>query len=58
MVLEAGAELAGGAAIGLGLGWLGARMLRSVALPSSGLYPIAVLAFCALAYGAGVVLHT
>ncbi len=44
--------------IGLGLGWLGARMLRSVALPSSGLYPIAVLAFCALAYGAADVLHT
>lgn len=57
VVLEAAAELAGGAAIGLGLGWLGARMLRSVALPSSGLYPIAVMAFCALAYGAGSVLH-
>ena len=57
VVLEAAAELAGGAAIGLGLGWLGARMLRGVALPSSGLYPIAVMSFCALAYGAGSVLH-
>ncbi len=57
VVLEAGAELVGGAAIGLGLGWLGGRMLRSVALPSSGLYPIAVMALCALAYGAGAVLH-
>jgi potassium/hydrogen antiporter len=58
VVLEAGAELAGGAAIGLGLGWLGARMLRSVALPSSGLYPIAVMAFCLLSYGTASVAHT
>lgn len=57
VVLEAGLELAGGTVLGLGLGWLGARMLRGVALPSSGLYPIAVLAFCALAWGAGQVLH-
>jgi cell volume regulation protein A len=57
VVLAAGAELAGGAAIGLGLGWLGARVLRSVALPSSGLYPIAVMSFCALAYGGATVLH-
>lgn len=57
VVLEAGAELVGGSIIGLGLGWLGARMLRTVALPSSGLYPIAVMALCALAYGAATVLH-
>jgi len=51
------AELAGGALVGLTIGWLGARLLGTVALPSSGLYPIAVLALCALAYGSGTALH-
>jgi cell volume regulation protein A len=58
VVLLALAELAGGAAIGLAVGWLGASRLRQVALPSVGLYPIAVLALCCLAYGAAAVLHT
>ncbi|MGQ7297238.1 potassium/proton antiporter [Quadrisphaera sp. KR29] len=57
LVLEAGAELVGGAAVGLALGWLGALGLRRVALPASGLYPITVLAVCALAYGLGTQLH-
>ena len=34
-------ELVGGLAVGIGLGWLGVQGLRSVALPSSGLYPLA-----------------
>ena len=34
-------ELVGGLAIGIGLGWLGVQILRRVALPSSGLYPLA-----------------
>lgn len=58
LVFEAGAELVGGAAIGLALGWLGALGLRRVALPASGLYPITVLAVCALAYGLSAELHT
>jgi cell volume regulation protein A len=58
VLLLALAELAGGAVIGLLVGWLGATRLRSVALPASGLYPIAVLALCCLAYGAAAVLHT
>ncbi|MFE0459958.1 potassium/proton antiporter [Kitasatospora sp. NPDC058965] len=51
------AELAIGAAVGLAVGRLGAFGLRHVALPSSGLYPIAVLALTVLAYSAGALLH-
>jgi cell volume regulation protein A len=45
-------ELLAGAAIGLGVGLLGALALRRVALPASGLYPIAVLALIVASYGA------
>jgi cell volume regulation protein A len=45
-------QLAGGAAIGLAAGMLGALALRRVALPASGLYPIAVLAVIVASYGA------
>ncbi len=58
LVLRAGAELVGGAAIGLGIGFAGSSRLRVVALPSSGLDPIAVMSLCALAYGVAAVLHT
>lgn len=51
------AELLGGAAVGLAVGWLGSRTLRSAALPSSGLYPLAVLALTVLAYGSATNLH-
>src|SRR4051812_28548494 len=44
LVGEAVLELAVGAAVGLACGFAGAWLLRGVALPSSGLYPIAVLA--------------
>ena len=57
-LLMAVVELAGGAAIGLAVGFLGASRLRVVALPSSGLYPIAVVSLCGLAYGAASVAHT
>ncbi|MFC5907616.1 potassium/proton antiporter [Streptacidiphilus monticola] len=50
-------ELAAGLAIGLAVGWLGALALRQVALPSSGLYPIAVVALTILAYAGGALLH-
>ncbi|WP_308340950.1 potassium/proton antiporter [Streptomyces sp. JJ36] len=42
-----------GLAAGLLVGRLGAFALRRVALPASGLYPIAVLALCVLAYAGG-----
>ncbi len=50
-------ELLLGGALGGLLGWLGGRLLRGLALPSSGLYPLAVLAFTVLAYGLASVAH-
>ncbi len=50
-------ELAIGAAIGIAVGWLGAYALRHVALPASGLYPIAVMAIAVTAYAAGALAH-
>jgi cell volume regulation protein A len=52
-----GYELAAGAAIGLLAGWLGVLSLRRVALPASGLYPIAVLALIVASYGAASLAH-
>lgn len=46
-------ELAVGALIGLGLGWLGSQALRRAALPATGLYPLATVAVCVLAFAAG-----
>ncbi len=51
----AGYELAAGAAIGLAAGLVGALALRRMALPASGLYPIAVLALIVASYGAASV---
>ena len=50
-------ELVGGLAVGAGLGWLGVQGLRRVALPSSGLYPMAALVWSVLAYGSAAMLH-
>jgi cell volume regulation protein A len=50
-------ELAIGAAIGIAVGWIGAYGLKRVALPASGLYPIAVLAIAIGAYAAGATAH-
>jgi cell volume regulation protein A len=57
LALEAAAELAIGATVGIGVGRLGAEVLRRVALPSSGLYPIAAIAIVVVGYGAADVLH-
>jgi cell volume regulation protein A len=57
LLAEAGYELAVGAAVGLLIGWLGAIGLRRVALPASGLYPIAVLGLAVGAYGTAATLH-
>lgn len=54
---EIALELAIGAALGLAVGWAGAWGLRHVALPASGLYPIAVLAISVTAYAAGALAH-
>lgn len=50
-------ELAIGIAIGLTVGFVGAYGLRHVALPASGLYPIAVMAIAVTAYAAGAMAH-
>lgn len=50
-------ELAIGAGIGLAVGFVGAFGLRHVALPASGLYPIAVMAIAVIAYAAGAMAH-
>src|SRR5437868_1283691 len=50
-------ELVVGVAIGLAVGFGGAWVMRRAALPSSGLYPIAVLCLTVLAYGAGAAVH-
>ncbi|MGP3916760.1 potassium/proton antiporter [Nonomuraea sp. 10N515B] len=56
-LLETSVELIIGAAIGLAVGPAGAYALRRVALPASGLYPIAVLALTFVSYGGAVLLH-
>jgi potassium/hydrogen antiporter len=58
VVVSAGVALVGGGLIGGAVGWAGAQRLRGIALPSVGLYPIAVMALCGLAYGAAAVLQT
>jgi potassium/hydrogen antiporter len=51
------AELAAGVLIGLAVGFGGAWLLRRAALPSSGLYPIAVISLTILAYAGGASVH-
>lgn len=51
-------ELGGGVAVGLLVGFGGAWLMRRAALPSSGLYPIAVLSLCVLSYATAASLHT
>jgi len=50
-------QLAAGVAVGIGIGWLGVFVMRRIALPASGLYPLAGLGWAVLAYGAGGMLH-
>jgi cell volume regulation protein A len=51
-------ELVGGVALGLAIGFAGAWVMRRAALPSSGLYPLAVVALCFLSYGGAAAAHT
>jgi cell volume regulation protein A len=50
-------ELVAGAAIGVLFGLGGAWALRRAALPSTGLYPLAAIAVCVLAYTTGQFAH-
>ncbi|HVL83080.1 MAG TPA: potassium/proton antiporter [Pseudonocardia sp.] len=55
--LLVGYELAVGGLIGGALGVAGAWALRRAALPSTGLYPLAAIAVCVLAYSGGQLAH-
>jgi cell volume regulation protein A len=50
-------ELAVGTAAGLAFGFGGSWVMRRVALPATGLYPIAVMSLAFLAYGASSAVH-
>ncbi len=50
-------ELAVGVVGGLAVGFGGAWVMRRLALPSSGLYPISVMALCVLSYAGMSALH-
>ena len=50
-------ELIAGALVGGLLGFGGAWALRRAALPATGLYPLAAIAVCVLAYSAGQLAH-
>ena len=54
----AAAELAGGAVIGLAVGWLGGQLMRRIAGGSSSIFAIGILAIIVLAYGAAAFVHT
>jgi cell volume regulation protein A len=58
LVLIAVAELIGGSAIGLAIGYGGGRALRLVASASSALFSIGVVALTVLAYAAATLAHT
>ena len=53
----AGYELLTGLAIGLLVGFAGAWLLRRVALPATGLYPVSVMTIAVLSYGSTVAIH-
>ena len=57
LALVATAELAGGAVIGLGIGWLGGQLMRRVAGGSSSIFSIGILGVTVLAFGAAAFVH-
>jgi cell volume regulation protein A len=57
MLFAIAEELVIGGAVGIAVGWVAVRMLRQVSLASAGLYPVASLAFAAVAFGGADVLH-
>lgn len=56
-ILRTGFELIVGGVVGCAVGPVGAFALRRVALPASGLYPIAALSLTFVSYGGAVLLH-
>lgn len=58
VVLMAVVELAGGALIGLALGWGLGRIIKRAGVGSSGLFSIGVVAICVLSYAGATLAHT
>lgn len=56
--LLVGYQLLAGGVVGAAAGFLGAVVLRRAALPSAGLYPLAVVGFTVLAFAAGTLLQS
>jgi cell volume regulation protein A len=50
-------ELVAGAAIGFGVAWIGGHALRRLALPASGLYPLAVIALAVAGFATAALAH-
>ncbi len=50
-------ELIGGSLIGIAVGWLGSQFMRRMAGASAGLFPLGVLGWVVLAYGAASLVH-
>ncbi len=57
LIGELAYELAFGIAVGLGVGWVGRVALPRVALPASGLYPLATFGLCLVAFAAAGAAH-
>lgn len=57
MVASILGELAGGVLLGVLLGLVGVWAMRRIALPASGLYPLAALGWAVLAYGLASSIH-
>ena len=55
---HAAVELAGGAVVGLAIGWLGGQFMRRAASGSSGLFSIGIMSLTVLAYAAAAAVHT
>ncbi|HEY3545298.1 MAG TPA: potassium/proton antiporter [Propionicimonas sp.] len=57
LVLVIVLQLVAGVAVGVAIGWIAVFVMRRIALPASGLYPLAGLGWAVLAYGAGAALQ-
>ncbi|SEM03582.1 Sodium/hydrogen exchanger family protein [Blastococcus sp. DSM 46786] len=58
VVLQVVGQLVGGAVVGVVIGLLGAELLRRVALPLAGFYPLATLSLCVLAFATATLAWT
>jgi cell volume regulation protein A len=57
LLIMAAAELAGGAVVGLLIGYVGGQLMRQIGSSSSGLFSIGVVSLTVLAYAAAALIH-